>query len=86
MANQTISADANHDSKTGRAAGEDFTITSSSGIIIENSYISENAKSVVVWVSGGEIYQEYLIKCSITTNSSPVARIDSRDMKIKVIP
>jgi hypothetical protein len=36
MANQTISADANHDAKTGRAAGEDFTINTGATLTIDS--------------------------------------------------
>jgi hypothetical protein len=36
MANQTISVDTNHDSATGRAAGEDFTINSGATLTIDS--------------------------------------------------
>ena len=60
-------------------------VVSASGITIEDEYLSNNNTSVIIWVSGGEKFQTYDVTCSITTNSSPVARKDSRTMKIKII-
>jgi hypothetical protein len=36
MANQTISTNANHDDRTGRLAGEDFTINSGAVLTIDS--------------------------------------------------
>jgi len=62
-----------------------FSLISASGLNISGSLLTDNNTSVTFWASGGEIYKEYDVTCEITTNSSPVARIDSRKMKIKIV-
>jgi hypothetical protein len=64
---------------------ESFSLTSSSGINISGSLLTDNDTSVTFWASGGTLFQLYDITCEITTNASPVARVDSRTIKIKVV-
>lgn len=62
-----------------------FVLTSTSGLDISGSLLTDNNTSVTFWASGGELYKEYDVTCQITTNSSPFPRTDSRKMKIKIV-
>lgn len=64
---------------------QNFSLSSSSGINLSGSLLTDNNTSVTFWVSGGELFKEYTVTCEITTNSSPVSRMDSRKMKIKIV-
>jgi hypothetical protein len=46
---------------------------------------SEDNTSVTVWLSGGTAGTQYQIACKITTDSTPVARVDERTMLIDAI-
>jgi hypothetical protein len=75
--------------KTGEAI-DSFTLSVNavtSGCLpnIADSYLDDNNTSVVVWLSGGDLFMEYLVTSHIVTSSSPVARQDDRSIKIKIM-
>lgn len=65
-----------------------FTISSSAlnsgSVTISGSYLANDDTSVVVWISGGDLYNDYDVTCRITTDSTPVARVDERTIRIQV--
>lgn len=67
---------------------DNFTISTSAlnsgSITITGSYLANSDTSVVVWLSGGVINNDYDVTCRITTDSTPVARVDERTIRIQV--
>jgi hypothetical protein len=68
------------------AAGESistYTITSTSGIIVDSSSLTDSNSSVTVWLSGGLDFCDYKVACLINTNNS-TPRTDERTITIQV--
>lgn len=57
--------------------------TATAGLNVLGSEIKDGSKTVV-WVSGGLLRSDYELKVVVTTNSTPIARVDSRTLTIKV--
>lgn len=65
----------------------DFDVEANSDeITISDFYLNDDNNTVVVWVDGGEPRQYYEVYCSITTNSAPVARTDTKTLYITTFP
>lgn len=48
----------------------------------DNSGITDSGKSVTFWLSGGDANEEYKVRCTVTTSSTP-PRVDTRTMVIR---
>jgi len=57
------------------------TITSTTGITVDSSSITDSNTSVTVWLSGGTAGTDYEIACKIVTSAS---RTDERTITIMV--
>jgi hypothetical protein len=63
-------------------AAADFTVDDESGLTIETSGFTDT--TATVWLSGGVTGQIGSIICRITTDSSPIARIDDRTLRLRI--
>lgn len=57
-------------------------ITSDPGITVVS--IVPSAKKVTIWLSGGSVGVFYSIAVRITTNNTPIARIDERTFFVEI--
>ncbi|MGW4719809.1 phage fiber-tail adaptor protein [Nocardia sp. NPDC004260] len=54
---------------------------SPSGLTVESSDITDSAKAVTVWLSGGTLNTTYTVRCQVVTSAS---RTETRSMTISV--
>ena len=58
-----------------------YTITATTGITVDSSYLTDANTSVTVWLSGGTEPMDYSVTCHIVTSAGP--REDDRSITIR---
>ena len=62
----------------------DATAVPASGLTVQATNIVNTSTGVQIWVSGGTAGESYEITITVTTDSSPIARVDEKILVVDI--